>query len=95
MRLPADRPDLIPTCEKCGGEAFLHLRMGSAFLETPMEGMRERYEADIEKMVEKAEVEGKVVVLLEFGVGFNTPGVVRIPSERLVRKVSCFMLQLK
>ena len=37
-------------------------------------------------MVEKARRGGKKVLLLEIGSGFNTPGVVRWPGERLVRE---------
>jgi hypothetical protein len=29
------------------------------------------------------EIEGRKVILLELGVGFNTPGIIRYPFERI------------
>ncbi|KAK4699401.1 hypothetical protein P7C70_g6861, partial [Phenoliferia sp. Uapishka_3] len=86
MRLPESRRNLIPTCEKCGGPVFFNVRGGDWFLETPQAGQRERYEQQVEEMVHSARAKGKVVLLLELGAGFNTPSVIRFPSERLVRK---------
>lgn len=85
MRIPPDRAgELIPRCERCGGEVFYNVRGGNWFLETPQAGQRERYEAQVKEMVGRARERGKKVVVLELGVGFNTPSVVRWPSERLV-----------
>ncbi|KAM0751771.1 A1pp-domain-containing protein [Meredithblackwellia eburnea MCA 4105] len=86
MRLPEDQPELIPKCEKCGGPVFLNVRGGNWFLETPQMGQRERYEKQVREMVEAAEAKGKTVLLLELGAGFNTPSVIRYPSEHLVRR---------
>lgn len=82
MRLTDDA--LIPTCAFCGGEVFLNVRGGDWFLDAPQAGQRERYLSQVESMVERATKKGKHVVLLEMGAGFNTPSVVRWPSEELV-----------
>lgn len=85
MRIPEDRLDLIPSCPNCGGEVFLNLRMGN-FLETPQMGQRERYERQVEEAVVAARAKGSFVLLLELGVRFNTPSVVRWPGEQLVEQ---------
>jgi hypothetical protein len=41
------------------------------------------YKADKEYGEFLKEMEGKSVVLLEFGVGFNTPGIIRYPFEKM------------
>lgn len=76
--------DLIPVCPKCGGEVFFNVRGGDWFLEKPYHDAEKRYSADVGRFVEEAKKEGGTVVILEIGAGFNTPSVVRWPSERLV-----------
>lgn len=87
-RIPKDKQDLIPHCEKCGGEVFLNVRGGDWFLETPYLKSEARYKAQVEEMMKKAEEEGKRVVVLELGSGFNTPSVIRYPSEMLGQRAS-------
>lgn len=82
-RIPADRPDLIPKCERCGGEVFMNVRGGDWFLETPYLEAEKRYKQQVEEILARAEQEGKRVVVLELGSGFNTPSVIRYPSEML------------
>jgi O-acetyl-ADP-ribose deacetylase (regulator of RNase III)/NAD-dependent SIR2 family protein deacetylase len=54
-RIPEGREDLIPKCERCGGEVFLNVRGGDWFLETPHEAGRRRYEAALEAMMDSAD----------------------------------------
>lgn len=87
MRLPEElAAELIPRCQRCGGEVFLNVRGGDWFLESPQRGQRERYEAQVAEQVERARERGGKVLLLEVGAGFNTPSVVRWPGEELCRK---------
>lgn len=87
-RIPADRQDLIPKCERCGGEAFLNVRGGEWFLETPYLGAERRYKQQVEEILAGAEEQGKKVVVLELGAGFNTPSVIRYPSELLGQRAT-------
>ena len=85
-RVPAALADeLIPACQNCGGEVFLNVRGGDWFLDTPHEAAEERYAEAVERMVESAREKGGIVLVLELGAGFNTPTVIRLPTERLAR----------
>ncbi|GAA5940308.1 hypothetical protein JCM10213_007496 [Rhodosporidiobolus nylandii] len=49
-------------------------------------GEGERYEQQVEELVRKAEERDGHVLILELGAGFNTPSVVRWPSEELLAR---------
>ncbi|MBQ9510316.1 MAG: Sir2 silent information regulator family NAD-dependent deacetylase, partial [Clostridia bacterium] len=71
MRIPTE---LIPKCPVCGEPLTLNLRSDNKFVED--EGWHEaaqRYEKYIR------EHEGKRILFLELGVGYNTPGIIKIP----------------
>lgn len=66
--------DMVPKCPVCGGNMTMHLRCDQYFVED--ENWHEaagRYH-DFLKKTEK-----KKGVLLELGVGFNTPGIIKYP----------------
>lgn len=68
---------LVPKCPVCGGRMDPHLRKDNFFIEN--EAWREaaqRYASFLKQC------EGTRVVLLELGVGFNTPGIIRYPFEQ-------------
>ncbi|MBD5137670.1 MAG: Sir2 silent information regulator family NAD-dependent deacetylase [Lachnospiraceae bacterium] len=72
---------MVPRCPVCGGNMTMHLRCDSYFVED--ENWHEaagRYH-DFLKKIEK-----KNAVLLELGVGFNTPTIIRFPFEKMVRE---------
>lgn len=72
-RIPAE---LVPTCPICGGPMDVNLRHNEYFVED--DAWREaaaRYEEYVR------EVDGRQLVLLELGVGFNTPGIIRFAFE--------------
>lgn len=71
-------PRVIPKCPRCGGPMFLNVRGGRWFIEEPHAAQAERFDAWL------ARATGRLLVL-EFGAGFNTPGVIRWPMERTVR----------
>ncbi|KAJ3115282.1 hypothetical protein HDU96_000904 [Phlyctochytrium bullatum] len=77
------RDDLVPRCPRCGGEAMLNVRGGRWFLETPHEARRRAYDEWVGRVVREVREEGKRLVVLEIGAGFNTPGVLRWPNEEL------------
>ena len=84
---------MVPKCPVCGGNMTMHLRCDQYFLED--ENWHEaaaRYGAFLEK------IRGKKGVLLELGVGFNTPTIIRFPFEKMVREnrnLSLIRLNLK
>lgn len=69
---------LVPRCPVCGGKMDVHVRKDNHFVET--KGWH-RYQHQYAKFLKKA-LKHKVV-FLEFGVGFNTPGIIRYPFERM------------
>lgn len=78
---------LVPKCPVCGGDMAMHLRCDQYFVED--EDWHEaagRYYSFLEK------AEQKKVVLLELGVGFNTPAIIRFPFEKMVRENRGFSL---
>lgn len=72
--------NLVPRCPRCGKNMSLNLRGDDTFVED--DSWHEscaRYNAFLEKALQ----DGKKLLLIEIGVGFNTPGIIRIPFERL------------
>lgn len=65
---------MVPKCPVCGGNMTMHLRCDQYFVED--ENWHEaagRYNNFLKK------TEQKKAVLLELGVGFNTPGIIKYP----------------
>lgn len=74
-RIPSD---LVPRCPVCGGEMDVNLRHNAFFVQDA-----EWYKADQRYGKFLDESEDKSIVYLEFGVGFNTPGIIRYPFEQM------------
>lgn len=87
MRIPPERAnELIPRCPSCGGQdVFFNVRGGDWFVERPA-GEARRHQQQVDDLVSRAREKGGHVLLLELGAGFNTPSVVRWPSEELVER---------
>ena len=79
--------ELVPKCPVCGGKMAMHLRCDNYFVED-----EEWYKAADRYAEFLASVEEKKVVLLELGVGFNTPIIIRFPFEKLVREHTNYCL---
>ncbi|KAJ6469135.1 hypothetical protein C8R47DRAFT_1301711 [Mycena vitilis] len=81
MRFPdAVFDEVRPRCPRCGStEVFLNVRAADWFLETPQAEARAAYKS----FVARCMAEGRRLVLLELGCGFNTPSVIRWPGERM------------
>lgn len=67
----------VPRCPRCGRLLEPNIRKSAAFVESPWMRKREDMDAFL------AAAKGGRLVLLELGVGFNTPGIIRFPFERL------------
>ncbi|WP_419873424.1 Sir2 silent information regulator family NAD-dependent deacetylase [Candidatus Pristimantibacillus sp. PTI5] len=70
--------ELVPQCPVCGGKMDPNLRSNQYFVQD-----ENWYERDASYKDFLLDAEGKKIVLLELGVGFNTPGIIRYPFERL------------
>ena len=70
--------NLIMKCPVCGGNMDMNLRKDENFVQDEhWYEMSQRYDEFLNK------IQNKNVVLLEIGVGFNTPGIIRIPFEQM------------
>lgn len=72
---------MVPKCPICGGPMNMNLRCDRYFVE---DEAWHRAESNFGRFLE--ECGDKKTVLLELGIGFNTPMIVRFPFERLARK---------
>ena len=71
----------VPRCPVCGGDMAMNLRVDNCFVEDEnWHAAEERFSRFL-----SACVNGKTV-LLELGVGFNTPTIIRFPFEKLTRQ---------
>lgn len=71
--------ELVPICPVCGEVMETNLRKDSYFVQSD-----KWYEQNkrFEEFLTKAK--NKNMVLIELGVGFNTPGIIRFPFEEMI-----------
>jgi NAD-dependent SIR2 family protein deacetylase len=75
FRIP---PELIPKCPVCGERLDPHLRKDGTFVEnSDWHAAAARYSAFIGKWKENR------LLIIELGVGFNTPAIIRWPFEKM------------
>lgn len=72
---------MVPKCPVCGGNMAMHLRCDQYFVEDENWHRAAGRYYDFLKKIEKEDA-----VLLELGVGFNTPMIIRFPFEKMVRE---------
>ena len=72
---------IVPKCPVCGGPMDMNLRKDNFFVQDVA-----WYEAEERFSNYLSEAINKKLVLLELGVGFNTPTIIRFPFEKLVRE---------
>jgi hypothetical protein len=70
----------ISRCPHCGGFMVPNLRCDHRFVETPHVQNIQSYKKFL------ADAYNKNLVLLELGVGFNTPRIIRYPFEAITLK---------
>ena len=79
--------ELVPKCPVCGGNMTMHLRCDNYFVEDEQwHEAADRYADFLDRN------QSKKVVLIELGVGFNTPIIIRFPFEKLVREHATYRL---
>mgnify|MGYP005777826249 CR=1 FL=1 len=70
---------LVPKCPVCGGNMEMNLRKDANFVQDEnWYKQADKYDKFLD------DAKNKNLVLLELGVGFNTPGIIRIPFEQMV-----------
>ena len=69
---------MVPKCPVCGGNMAMHLRSDQYFVE---DAHWKEAAANYGEFLRSQK--GKRVVLLELGVGFNTPVIIRFPFEQM------------
>ena len=76
-RIPSE---LVPRCPRCGEPMAVHVRTDEFFVEDAQwEAAHDRYVDFV------GSIGRKKAVLLELGVGFNTPSIIRFPFERMAQ----------
>lgn len=72
-------PEYLPVCPVCGGNMDVHVRKNGFFVQDEAWNKAAgRYEDFITRYAEN-----RRVVLLELGIGYNTPAIIRFPFERI------------
>lgn len=71
--------ELVPICPVCHESMEINLRKDAFFVEDEhWHTLQHAYQTFVEENKKKR------LVLIELGVGFNTPGIIRFPFERMV-----------
>ena len=70
---------LVPKCPVCGEDMSVNLRCDDTFVEDDNWNRSSKNYEDFLK-----NNDNKNVLLLEFGVGFNTLGIIRFPFEKMM-----------
>ena len=79
--------NLVPKCPVCGENMSVNLRCDDTFVEDDnWYKMQNKYDDFIKNNSDKN------VLLLEFGIGFNTPGIIRFPFEQMTFMHDIFKL---
>ena len=84
LKIPTD---LIPVCPVCGELMDTNLRKDNYFVED--ENWHQQNKA-YSKFLNEAK--NYKTVLLEFGIGYNTPAIIRLPFETMTSKLSDWTL---
>lgn len=78
LKVPSD---LVPQCPVCGENMEPNLRKDNYFVEDDLWDKQNKAYGEFLN-----ENKDKKLLFLEFGVGFNTPGIIRFPFEQMVSK---------
>ncbi len=83
-RIPTE---LVPKCPVCGGPMAMNLRVDDHFVQDEdWHAAEDRFSQFLSECV------GRKTVLLELGVGFNTPTIIRFPFEKMARENESILL---
>ena len=74
---------MVPKCPVCGGPMTMNLRCDQYFVQDDNWYQAEKRFGDYLTQALKSK---QKILLLELGVGFNTPTIIRFPFEKLVKE---------
>jgi NAD-dependent SIR2 family protein deacetylase len=81
---------LVPKCPVCGKSMEVNLRKDNFFVE---DDYWKEHNNFYEKFI--SDNKNKKILFLEFGAGFNTPGIIRYPFEELTYKLpNTFLIRI-
>ena len=80
---------LVPVCDVCGRPMTTHLRVDDRFVQDDA-----WYDAEKRYRSFVAEIPEKPTLLLELGVGFNTPVWIRMPFERIAKQTGSPLVRM-
>jgi len=80
MEIPSE---YIPQCPRCKGPMFFCVRGGNWFIESAFKEQRQGYHEFLHRILEN---QNETLTIIEIGVGFNTPSVLRWPMDQIVTK---------
>ncbi|CAF0876673.1 unnamed protein product [Adineta ricciae] len=80
MEVPSE---FVPRCPRCHGPMFFCVRGGDWFIESAFAVGRKRYHDFIHRAIDQKQ---GLCTIIEIGVGFNTPSVLRWPMDELVSR---------
>ena len=87
IKIPSE---LVPKCPVCGETMEVNLRKDNFFVE---DNYWEEHQNSYEKFIN--DNKNKKLLFLEFGAGFNTPGIIRYPFEELTYKLpNAFLIRV-
>jgi NAD-dependent SIR2 family protein deacetylase len=69
--------DLVPICPNCGGPVFYNIRGGHWFVDSPYRDQARQYQYWLK------ENRNRNTLFMDIGTGFNTPGWIRWPFEKM------------
>ncbi|WP_232247988.1 SIR2 family NAD-dependent protein deacylase [Streptacidiphilus rugosus] len=74
-------PDALPRCPHCGADVQINVRIGPEFVDDSyLPALR-----GLQDWLRTTPTDARLLVL-EFGAGFSTPGVIRYPGEGIARR---------
>lgn len=80
---------LVPTCDICGSPMSMHLRVDSSFVQTDAwYAAEQRYQTFVAKIPQET------TLLLELGVGWNTPVWIRMPFEQIAKRTHSPLIRM-
>jgi len=71
------RPEQVPRCPRCGAVMEPNIRKSASYIETHWQPQMQALQDFLQR------TNGQRRVFSEIGVGFNTPGIIRYPFERM------------